>query len=331
MKRFINDPAAVVDEMLDGFVAAHDGRVHRPDDTNLIVRSDAPVEGKVSIVTGGGSGHEPMHAGYVGPGMLDGAAAGAIFTSPPATEFVDLINEVDDGSGVLAVIKNYEGDIMNFETAIDLAGDANVETVIVDDDVAVSEETDKTGRRGVAGTVLVHKITGAKAAQGASLSEVRGVAEKVIENVASMGIALTSCTPPEKGRPTFQLGDEEIELGIGIHGEPGIKRTQLDSADEVAEQLAAPVVEELELGSGDEVAVIVNGLGTTPLSELYVVNRMLNEILSDADIDIYRSLVGEYCTSLDMSGCSITLLELDKELKELLDHPAATPALTIRE
>lgn len=331
MKRFVNDPAAVVDEMLNGFVAAHDGRVRRLDDTDLVVRSDAPIEGKVSVVSGGGSGHEPMHAGYVGSGMLDGAAAGAIFTSPPATEFADLIDEVDDGSGILAVIKNYEGDIMNFETAVDLVGDADVETVIVDDDVAVSEETDKTGRRGVAGTILVHKIAGAKAAQGASLSEVRKVAERVIENVASMGVALTSCTPPEKGSSTFQLGDEEIELGIGIHGEPGIERTQLDSADEVTEQLAAPVVEDLELSAGDEVAVIVNGLGNTPLGELYVVNRKLDDILSDADVDVYRSLVGEYCTSLDMSGCSITLLELDEELKELLDYPAATPTLTIRE
>jgi len=329
MEQLVNEPDAVVDEMLDGLVKANPDALRRPEDTDVVVRDDAPVEGKVSVITGGGSGHEPMHAGYIGSGMLDGAAAGAIFTSPSATEFRRLIDEVDEGAGILAVIKNYEGDIMNFETATDLTPNADVEMVVVDDDVAVSEETGKTGRRGVAGTIFVHKVAGAKAAQGGSLEEVKAVAEKAVDNVASMGVALSSCTPPEKGSPTFELGEEEVELGIGIHGEPGIEQTKLDSADAVTERLTEKVIEDLDLGDGDEVAAMVNGLGNTPLSELYVVNRKLHELLDEVGVRVANNYVGEYCTSLDMRGCSITLLDLNDELAELLAEPAATPEFTV--
>lgn len=331
MQQLVNDPETVVDEMLDGLVDMSPNRLRRLENTDVIVRRDAPVDNKVGIITGGGSGHEPMHAGYIGPGMLDGAAAGAIFTSPPATDFRDLVEAVDDGMGVLAIIKNYEGDIMNFETATELAPSTEVEKIIVDDDVAVSEDTDKTGRRGVAGTILVHKIVGAKAAQGAPFEEVKSVAEKAVDNVASMGVALSSCTPPSKGSPTFDLPKEEVELGIGIHGEPGIERVELDSADDVTERLTEKIVHDLGISNGDSVAALVNGLGNTPLSELYIVNRKLNDILEDSDIEVTENFVGEYCTSLDMRGCSITLLDVDDELEELLTEPASTPGFTIEE
>lgn len=330
-KKLHNDPTEYVSEMLEGFVAAHPNRVRRLDGTDVVVRSDAPVDGKVGVVTGGGSGHEPMHAGYIGEGMLDGAAAGAIFTSPSATDMQQLIEACDGGAGVLAVIKNYEGDIMNFEVASDLAADTEYEQVVVDDDVAVSEAEDRTGRRGVAGTVFVHKVAGAKADQGASLSEVAAVAEKAIDNVASMGVALSSCITPETGEPTVDLGADEIELGIGIHGEPGVERTEHQSADAITERLATEVVEDLDLASGDEVVAMVNGLGATPQGELYIVARELDRLLNDRSVTVYDAWVGEYCTSLDMAGCSITLLRLDDELRELLDHPVETPGLTVGE
>ncbi|MDL5360919.1 dihydroxyacetone kinase subunit DhaK [Halalkalicoccus sp. NIPERK01] len=334
MKKLINEPDAVVDEMLDGMVAAHPEYVRRLEETNVLVRADAPVEGKVGLVSGGGSGHEPTHAGYLGEGMLDGAAAGEVFTSPTADQLGEMIGACDGGSGVLCIVKNYEGDVMNFETAIELAGmegDTDVEYVIVDDDVAVEDSLYTSGRRGVCGTILVHKIAGAAAARGDDLAEVKRLAETVIERVGTMGMALTSCTTPEKGEPTFDLPEDEIELGIGIHGEPGVERAEVMTADAVTEHLTERVLDDLDLAEGARVATIVNGMGGTPLMELYVVNRRLQELLGERGFETRESWVGDYMTSLDMAGCSVTVLELDDELEELLGAPADTPALTVRE
>lgn len=332
MKKLINEPSAVVDEMLDGMVAAHPDEVRRLPDSNVLVRADAPVEGKVAVVSGGGSGHEPTHAGYLGPGMLDGAASGEVFTSPTADEVSEMVQACDGGEGVLMVIKNYEGDVMNFETAGEMAemeSDVDVAQVVVNDDVAVEDSLYTSGRRGVCGTIFVHKVAGAMADEGGDLDEVQRVAQKVIDNVATMGTALTSCITPEKGEPTFDLGEDEIELGIGIHGEPGVERTETMSADDITERLTENVLDDLDLDSGTQVATIVNGMGGTPLSELYIVNRKLQSILEDEGLETWDAWVGDYMTSLDMQGCSVTVLELDDELKELLAHPVETPALTV--
>jgi dihydroxyacetone kinase-like protein len=332
MKKLINDPDDVVDEMLDGMVAAYPDQVRRLSDTKVLVRDDAPVDGKVGIVSGGGSGHEPTHAGYLGEGMLDGAAAGEVFTSPTADELEELVAAADSGEGVLMVIKNYEGDVMNFETAgemVEMEG-ADVAEVVVDDDVAVEDSLYTSGRRGVCGTILVHKAAGAKAAEGADLEEVQRVAQKVVDNVGTMGMALTSCVTPEKGEPTFDLPEDEIELGIGIHGEPGVERTDVMSADEVTEELTEAVLEDLDLEEGQEVMTIVNGMGGTPQMELFVVNRKLQELLGEHGLETWDAWVGDYMTSLDMEGCSVTVCAVDDELKELLGAPAETPALTVK-
>ena len=332
MKKLINDPDDVVDEMLDGMVAAYPDQVRRLSDTNVLVRDDAPVDGKVGIVSGGGSGHEPTHAGYLGDGMLDGAAAGEVFTSPTADELEELVAAADGGEGVLMVIKNYEGDVMNFETAgemVEMEG-TDVAQVVVDDDVAVEDSLYTSGRRGVCGTILVHKAAGAKAAEGADLEEVQRVAQKVIDNVGTMGMALTSCITPEKGEATFDLPEDEIELGIGIHGEPGVERTDVMSADEITAELTEAVLDDLALDGGQEVMTIVNGMGGTPLMELFVVNRKLQAILGDHGLDTWDAWVGDYMTSLDMEGCSITVCAVDDELKTLLGAPAETPALTVQ-
>jgi dihydroxyacetone kinase-like protein len=284
-------------------------------------------------VSGGGSGHEPTHAGYIGDGMLDGAAAGEIFTSPTADQLNEMIQACDGGEGVLCVVKNYEGDVMNFETAAEMAEmeDVEVEQVVVNDDVAVEDSLYTSGRRGVCGTIFVHKVAGAAAARGEELGEVKRVAEKVIDNVGTMGMALTSCVTPEKGEPTFDLGEDEMELGIGIHGEPGTERRDVQTADEITEHLTENVLEDLELEEGQEVATIVNGMGGTPLSELFVVNRKLQEILDDRGLVTWDSWVGDYMTSLDMMGASITVLAVDDELKDLLSDTADTPALKVTE
>jgi len=332
MKKLINDPDDVVDEMLDGMVAAYPDQVRRLADTNVLVREDAPVDGKVGIVSGGGSGHEPTHAGYLGDGMLDGAAAGEVFTSPTADELEELVAAADGGEGVLMVIKNYEGDVMNFETAgemVEMEG-TDVAQVVVDDDVAVEDSLYTSGRRGVCGTILVHKAAGAKAAEGADLEEVQRVAQKVIDNVGTMGMALTSCITPEKGEATFDLPEDEIELGIGIHGEPGVERTDVMEADEITEELTESVLDDLGLDEGQEVMTIVNGMGGTPLMELFVVNRKLQEILGDHGLETWDAWVGDYMPSLDMDGCSITVCAVDEELKELLGASADTPALTVK-
>ena len=328
MKKLINDPEDVVDEMLDGMVAAYPDRVRRLDDTKVLVRDDAPVEGKVGVVSGGGSGHEPTHAGYLGPGMLDGAAAGEMFTSPTADELNEMIAAAAGGEGVLCVVKNYEGDVMNFDTAAEMAGmetDADVAQVLVDDDVAVEDSTYTSGRRGVCGTILVHKVAGAMADRGGDLEEVQRVAEKAVERVGTMGMALTSCITPDKGEPTFDLGDDEVELGIGIHGEPGVERTEQMPADDVADELTEAVLSDID--PEGEVVTIVNGMGGTPQMELFVVNRRVQQILDDRGLETWDAWVGDYMTSLDMEGCSVTVMDIDDELKDLLSHEADTPAL----
>ncbi len=328
MKKIINDPNLVVQDMLKGLVAAYPNSVQQVPNTTVIARKDAPVSGKVGLVSGGGSGHEPAHAGYVGYGMLDAAVCGEVFTSPTPDQVYEAIKAVDGGNGVFLVIKNYTGDVMNFEMAAEMAQaeGIEVEQVIVTDDVAVEDSSFTTGRRGIAGTVFVHKIAGAKAQAGGSLQEVKEVAEKVVANVRSMGMALSPCSVPAAGKPSFILEENEMEIGRGIHGEPGTERKAIQTADEIAAELTQKVLDDMKLTSGDEVAVMVNGLGSTPEMELYIVNGKVNELLTEKGIRIYQTFVGEYMTSLEMAGCSVTLLKLDDELKELLDAESKAPA-----
>jgi dihydroxyacetone kinase-like protein len=323
VKKLINDPELVVRDMIDGFILAHPKTVKNLPGTNVIVRANSPVPGKVALISGGGSGHEPSHGGFVGAGMLDGAVAGEVFTSPTPDQVFEAIKAVDSGNGVLLVIKNYTGDVMNFEMAAELAEaeGIHVAKVIVNDDVAVEDSTYTTGRRGIAGTVFVHKIAGALAEKGASLEEVEQMALKVIQNVKSMGMALTPCTIPAAGKPGFEIGEDQMEIGMGIHGEPGIHQTQITSADEVAETLLTRILEDMKLQTGDQVSVLVNGLGATPLMELYIVNKKVSELLNSREIQVYNTYVGEYMTSIEMAGCSITLLKLDEEMIQLLEEP----------
>jgi dihydroxyacetone kinase, DhaK subunit len=328
MKKLINSPDLVVEEMLKGIEAAYPQYLKKLPDFDVLVRKDAPTAGKVALVSGGGSGHEPAHGGYVGKGMLDAAVAGAVFTSPTPDQIFEAIKAVASDAGVLLVVKNYTGDVMNFEMAGEMADAEGIKvaSVVVNDDVAVKNSTWTIGRRGIAGTVFVHKIAGAKAESGASLEEVKSVAEKVIANVRSMGMALTSCIVPAAGKPTFTLGENEMEIGMGIHGEPGTHRDTLKSADEITEHLVGKILEDMPLSDKDEVAVMVNGLGATPLMELYIVNGKVSKMLGERGIKVYKTFVGEYMTSLEMAGCSVTLLKLDSELKQLLNAPADTPA-----
>jgi len=328
MKKLINNPEVVVEEMLQGVVLAHPNYVKRVEDFDVLVRANSPIQGKVALVSGGGSGHEPSHGGFVGKGMLDGAVAGAVFTSPTPDQVFEAIKAVDGGKGVLLIIKNYTGDIMNFEMAGEMAEAEGIKVakVVVNDDVAVEDSTWTTGRRGIAGTVLVHKITGAKAETGADLEEVTRIAEKVVANVRSMGMALSPCIVPAAGKPSFILDEDEMEIGMGIHGEPGTKRTKIETADEVADHLTNKVLEDMKLNSGDEVAVMINGLGATPLMELYIINRKVQKTLQEKGIKVFNTYVGNYMTSIEMAGCSVTLLKLDQELKDLLVAPADTPA-----
>ncbi|AQS04890.1 dihydroxyacetone kinase subunit DhaK [Clostridium beijerinckii] len=331
MKKIINDANLVLEDMLKGMVAAHPEYIKKLENADVLVRVDSPIDGKVALVSGGGSGHEPAHGGYVGKGMLDAAVAGAVFTSPTPDQVYEAIKAVDLGKGVLLVIKNYTGDVMNFEMAKDMAEmeGINVKTVVVNDDVAVENSTYTAGRRGIAGTVFIHKIAGAKAETGASLEEVTRVAEKVISNVRSMGMAISSCIVPAAGKPNFTLGENEMEIGMGIHGEPGTHREEIKTADEITEHLMSKILEDIKLSSGEEVAVMVNGLSSTPLMELYIVNKKVNEILEEKGVKIHKTFVGEFMTSLEMAGFSITVLKLDSELKELLDAPANTPAFKV--
>jgi len=329
MKKLINRPEDVVKEALEGVAAAHAGRLRVHTDPDYVVRADAPVQGKVALVSGGGSGHEPMHGGFVGMGMLDAACPGEVFTCPTPDQMLAATKAVDGGAGVLHIVKNYTGDVMNFEMAAELAQDEGIEVaqVVIDDDVAVKDSLYTAGRRGVGATVLAEKICGAAAELRRPLAEVAGLCRTVNANARSMGVALTSCTVPMAGKPTFALGADEMEIGVGIHGEPGRERRKLASAHDVVEELATAVVEDLPFSRGEQVLAFVNGLGGTPLMELYVVYNELHKLLEGRGIAITRNLIGSYITSLDMAGCSITLLRLDDELTALWDAPVNTTGL----
>lgn len=329
MKKLINRPEGVVQEALQGMARAHPLLVRVNLDPAYIVRADAPVRGKVAIVSGGGSGHEPMHGGFVGRGMLDAACPGAIFTSPTPDQMLAAAQAVDGGAGVLFIVKNYTGDVLNFEMAAELATVEGITavSVLIDDDVAVQNSLYTAGRRGVGATVFAEKIAGAAADAGLPLQQVAAICRRVNESTRSMGMALTSCTVPAVGRPTFNLGDDEMEIGIGIHGEPGRERRQLPGADAITDLLANAVLDDLPFVRGDRAIVMVNGMGGTPLIELYIVFRRLAAICDDRGITIVRSLVGNYITSLEMAGCSLTLLRVDDELIKLWDAPVHTPAL----
>jgi phosphoenolpyruvate---glycerone phosphotransferase subunit DhaK len=329
MKKLINQPENVVKEALAGMQAAHSDLLRVDIEQQIIVRKDAPKQGKVGVISGGGSGHEPMHGGYVGMGMLDAACPGAVFTSPVPDQMLAATREVNGGAGVLHIVKNYTGDVLNFEMAAELAAADGIEvaSVVTNDDVAVQDSTWTAGRRGVGVTVLLEKIVGGLAETGAPLAQVAALASKVNNQGRSMGMALTSCTVPTAGKPTFELGEDEMEIGIGIHGEPGRRRVKLAPADDITEMLTTPVVEDLGLKSGERVLALVNGMGGTPLIELYIIYNALNRILAGKGISIARSLVGNYITSLEMAGCSITLVRLDDELTRYWDAPVHTPAL----
>ena len=329
MKKLINRPEDVVTEELQGIAHAHSDLVNVHFGPDYITRADAPVSGKVALLSGGGSGHEPMHGGFVGMGMLDAACPGSVFTSPTPDQMLEATKAVDGGAGVVHIVKNYTGDVMNFQLAADMASaeGVNVEAVVIDDDVAVKDSLYTAGRRGVGATVLAEKICGAAAEARKPLPEVAALCRTVNANARSMGMALTSCTVPAAGRPTFELGDDEMEIGIGIHGEPGRERKKLATAAEVTAQLTAPIVEDLSLTKGDRVLAFVNGMGGTPLIELYIVYNELQKILTAHGVTIDRRLIGSYITSLEMAGCSITLLRLDDELAGFWDAPVHTPAL----
>jgi phosphoenolpyruvate---glycerone phosphotransferase subunit DhaK len=328
MHKFINNPEDVVSQMLQGVAAAHPEIICLIKDTGCLIRSDAPVKGKVGLVTGGGSGHEPAHGGYVGKGMLDAAVAGNVFSSPPADQMYQAIKAVNGGAGVLCIIKNYTGDIVNFGVARELAemDDIQTDQVVVIDDVAVQDSLYTTGRRGVAGTVFVHKIAGAKADTGANLAEVKAAAEKAIQNTRTMGAALTPCIIPAVGKPNFTLNDGEMEVGIGIHGEPGVERRSIMTADQTAEALLQKILDDLPFLNGDRVAVMINSMGATPSMELYIVYNRVHQILKERGVTPTSVFVGEYMTSLEMTGLSVTLMRLDDELEGLLKAPAHTIA-----
>ncbi|GAA1905832.1 dihydroxyacetone kinase subunit DhaK [Arthrobacter gandavensis] len=329
MKKLINDPRAVVAESLEGFGMAHHDLVKVHADPAYVTRRDAPVSGKVSLVSGGGSGHEPLHSGYVGRGMLDAAVPGAVFTSPTPDQILPAITNTDSGAGVLLIVKNYTGDILNFETAAELAQAEGIEvkSVVVNDDVAVEDSLYTAGRRGVGGTVLVERIAGAAAERGDSLDAVADLAERVNAGVRSMGVALSACTVPHAGEPSFELAENEIELGVGIHGEPGRRRMPMAGADAITDQLLEPILSDLGAGSGERVLLFVNGMGGTPLSELYIVYRHAAKLLADRGLHVERSLVGNYITALEMQGASITVLKLDDDMIDLWDSPVHTAAL----
>ena len=332
MKKLINSPETVVTDALAGMAAAHPDLIRVDTENAIVVRADAPVVGKVGIISGGGSGHEPMHGGFVGRGMLDAACPGAVFTSPVPDQMLAATKAVNGGAGVLHIVKNYTGDVLNFEMAAEPAQSEGIEvaSVTIDDDVAVKDSLYTAGRRGVGTTVLAEKITGAAAAAGAPLDRVADLCRRVNGNGRSMGMALTSCTVPAAGKPTFDLGEDEMEIGIGIHGEPGRTRMKLAPAAEIAQLLVSPILEDLPFRSGDSVLAFVNGMGGTPLVELYVMYNEVHKILKGKGITITRNLIGNYITSLEMAGCSVTLLRLDDELTHLWDAPVLTPALRWR-
>ncbi|MFJ1760940.1 dihydroxyacetone kinase subunit DhaK [Amycolatopsis sp. NPDC088138] len=329
MKKIINDPANVVVESLRGLAAAHADILRVQEDPDVVVRADAPVAGKVAVISGGGSGHEPLHGGFVGLGMLAAAVPGAVFTSPTPDAVQAAVTATTGDAGALLIVKNYTGDVLNFETAAELAAAEGLEvrSVVIDDDVAVKDSTYTAGRRGVGGTVLLEKITGAAAERGDSLDAVTALAQKVIGQVRSIGVALTAPTVPHAGTPSFELADDEIEFGIGIHGEPGRERISLEPADALVERLVEAVVSDLPFASGDRVLLFTNSMGGTPLVELYLAHGIAERLLAERGIVVERRLVGPYITSLEMQGMSLTLLKLDDELTELWDAPVNTAAL----
>jgi dihydroxyacetone kinase-like protein len=329
VKKIINDPENVVEESLRGMAMAHADLLEVHLDPHYIVRAGGPDEGKVAVVSGGGAGHEPLHGGFVGYGMLHAACPGAVFTSPTPDQVEAATKAVDGGAGVLHIVKNYTGDVLNFETAAELAAaeGSQVEAVVINDDVAVKDSLYTAGRRGVGGTVLAEKIVGAAAERGDDLASVTSLCERVNANVRSMGLALTSCTVPHAGKPTFELGEDEVEVGIGIHGEPGRERLPIEPADALVDRLLNPVLEDLPFESGSQVLLFVNGMGGTPLIELYLAYARAEEVLRERGISVQRRLVGNYITSLEMQGMSVTLLRLDDEMTELWDAPVHTPAL----
>lgn len=318
MKKIINSPEKLVDQMLDGLVKANPNKIERIPDTNVIARMDAPVDGKVGIISGGGSGHEPAHAGYVGRGMLDCAVAGEVFTSPTPDQVFEAIKKSDAGKGVFMIIKNYQGDVMNFEMAKEMAEmeDIDVDYIIVNDDIVVDKKED---RRGVAGTIFVHKTLGAMAENGASLKEIKTAAQKIIGDIKTIGMATKPCTNPSDGKESFELSDDELEMGIGIHGEEGIKKEEMKSADEIVKEMVDRLLEEIK-DNDSEYAVMVNGMGATPEMELYVINNCLADYLAEKNIKVARTYIGNFMTSMDMAGFSITLYKVDDERLKLLDQ-----------
>jgi dihydroxyacetone kinase-like protein len=326
MKKFINDTVLVEEQMILGMVKAYPRHLKKLDCGNVVVRAEKK-EGKVALISGGGSGHEPAHGGFVGTGMLDAAVAGPVFTSPTPDQIYEGIKAVATDAGVLMIVKNYTGDVMNFEMAAEMAEmeGITVKHVVTNDDVAVKDSLYTIGRRGVAGTVFVHKIAGAMAETGADLDKVQATAQKVIDNVRTMGAAIEPCTVPAAGKPGFTLSDDEMEIGIGIHGEPGTHREPVKKADEIVDMLLSQILEDIDY-SGSEVAVMINGAGGTPLMELYIINNRVSDVLAEKGIRIHKTFVGEYMTSIEMQGFSISLLRLDDEMKQLLDADADTPA-----
>jgi dihydroxyacetone kinase-like protein len=329
MKKFLNDPADLVNESLSGLAAAHSDLLRYDGRARIVVRADAPVAGKVALVSGGGSGHEPLHGGFVGRGMLDAACPGEVFTSPVPDQMLAATKAVDGGAGVVHIVKNYTGDVMNFKLAAEDAADEGiaVESVLVDDDVAVQDSLYTAGRRGVGATVLVEKIAGAAAERGDDVAAVAAVARRVNERARSFGVALSSCTPPAAGKPMFDLPDGEIELGIGIHGEPGRRREHVRTAREIVEVMLEAILSDLSPAAGAQVLPFVNGMGGTPQIELYLLYAEVDRQLREAGLEPARKLVGSYITSLEMAGASVTILELDDELISLWDAPVHTPAL----
>lgn len=329
MKKLINAPEAVVEESLAGMAAAHGDLLRVHFDPNYIARADAPVKDKVALVSGGGSGHEPMHGGFVGRGMLDAACPGAVFTSPTPDQMAQATKTVQGGAGVLHIVKNYTGDVMNFEMAADLAKEDGIEVrqVVIDDDVAVKDSLNTAGRRGVGATVLAEKICGGVAEAGAEIATVADLCSAVNRSARSMGLALTPCTVPDAGKPSFELAEDEMEFGVGIHGEPGRQRMKMENADRIAEILMEPIFDDLPFKHGDDVLLFVNGMGGTPLMELYIVYRAAHAIAEKKGLKVSRRLVGPFMTSLEMAGVSITMLRLDDMMRKGWDAPVVTPAM----
>jgi dihydroxyacetone kinase-like protein len=328
MKKILNQAKDFVPEMLEGLLKAYPHQLaFTGDDLHCIVRADAPVQGKVALATGGGSGHLPVFLGYVGKGMLDGCAVGDVFASPSAEQMIAVTRRIHGGKGVVYIYGNYGGDKMNFEMATEMAEfeDIRVETVLVADDVASAPLSEAHRRRGVAGMVFAFKTAGAKADLGGSIEEVAAVARKTLANTRSMGVALSSCTVPLAGKPTFSIAEDEMEIGMGIHGEPGIKREKLQTADQIAARMTDAILADLQPQAGDQLAVMLNGLGATPPEELYILYRKVHELLANQKLSVYRAYIGEFATSMEMAGASLTLVRLDDELISYLDHPARTP------